>query len=50
MGEAYRYEDDNQAREWYEKALSRLQNEPELKYDLAQTYSSLVGQLAIEEQ
>ncbi len=45
LGEAHQDGDDTKASEWYEKALTRLEQEADLKEDTAKTYNNIANKL-----
>jgi len=50
MGEAYRGRDDATALEWYEKALSRLKDDSDLKQEIAETCYNIGDKLYDEKK
>ena len=50
MGEAYRKRDDATALEWYEKALSRLKDDSDLKQEIAETCYNIGDKLDDEKK
>lgn len=50
LGDAYAGKDDNKALEWYEKALTRLNEESDLREAASRTYRSIAYQLYKEKK